>query len=207
MKLRHYLLLVLSILTATGAFAQHTRTGSFVANMPAVYPISGDVTFAEVGTTLTVTFEANFATVQGLTLEVFLAKGAMLDTSTDIKISTTPLGFGTSTLSPITGMHVFAVPPGISLYDFDNILIQCTAIDELWGHANLCDTQLTLANSAEPSGAYRGSNEIVSTSLINTSSIVSYETQNCIELNSGFEVPLTADFTALVGPAYGCVIE
>ena len=120
------------------------RSGSFVANNPALYPISGDVSVSEQGGVLTVVFESNFATIQGLRLEVFLSKSNQLDTSTDQMISLLPLDDGSDFMSPITGMRTFTAAAGTSIYDFDNVLIQCTIANVLWGHANLCESNLDI---------------------------------------------------------------
>lgn len=151
--------------------AQCVRSGAFVANDPARYPLSGDgsLVFNE-GGNMKAKFDENFATVQGLALEVFLSKTGILDTDTDVKISTTPLGEGITTGGPITGEHIFDIPADIAIEDFDHLLIQCTSINELWGNIALtqpegnCDTSTSIvesevdAVSVYPVPAYRNLN-------------------------------------------------
>lgn len=195
---------VLTILNMT--FAQLTRTGSFVAGT-ALYPISGDVTVTSNAGTITVEFENNFSTIQGIRLEVFLGKSKNLNTGTDLKISTVPLDDGTAMSSPITGTRTFAVPAGTNLYEYDNVIVQCTVANVLWGHANLCESTLNLSTSPLPTDLYRGEQSILSSSVIDNAADVSFEAQNMIVLDSDFEVPSSSNFDAVVGSTRGCIIE
>ncbi len=188
------------------AFAQLSRTGNFVANT-AIYPISGDVTVTSNAGIISVQFENNFSTIQGIRLEVFLGKSKNLNTATDLKISTVPLDDGTAMSTPITGVRTFAVPLGTNLYEYDNVIVQCTVANVLWGHANLCESSLNLSTSPLPTDIYRGEQNILSSSMIDNAADVSFEAQNMILLDSNFEVPNTSDFSAVVGAAQGCVIE
>lgn len=206
MRIIHLILLIIMISFSQTADAQTNRTGSFVANS-AIYPISGDISVTDIAGVKTVTFEANFATIQGITLEVFLAKTNVLNFSTDILISTAPLDSGTAMNTPITGMRTFTVPNGVSIYDFDNIIVQCTSASVLWGHANICASQLLISTTGVSSGTYRAADQIISDSELAASSSISYECADYIELNNGFEVPLSTDFMALAGVTYGCSIE
>ncbi len=182
------------------------RTGSFVANDPDVYPISGDVKLSSTNGNLSVTFESNFATIQGITLEVFLAKTSALNTSTDVKISQQPLDAGSSFMAPITGMRTFAVPAGIDLLDFDNILVQCTSANVLWGHVNICEGIVDIVANPIPDGLY-SAQDITSHTVVDVPASVQFESSTTIQLDTGFEVPFTSEFEANVGPIYGCVVE
>lgn len=187
-------------------FSQITRTGSFVANDPGVYPISGDIVITEDAGVLTVVFESNFQTVQGLALEVFLTDSKDLDVSTDVLISTAPLDQGTSPTTPITGMHMFTAPAGTSIFDFDNVIIQCTTINELWGHANFCDANLDVISNPIQTNRYVAES-IRSSSVLDAMANVQFEALDNIELNSGFTVPQHAEFQSNVGASYGCNVE
>ena len=194
-------------LSAT-VFAQVNRTGSFVALDASQYPISGDVTLAtDAAGMTTVTFESNFATVQGAILEVYLAKNKDLDGVTDVQISTSPLDEGSPTNTPITGMMVFDVPAGINAYEFDNVIVQCVVINMKWGHANLCESDLNLASDTLPSDTYQAVESITCSTALASGSNVNFATSNNISLNAGFDVPLSTEFTTLLGANYGCVIE
>lgn len=183
------------------------RFGSFVADGPA-YPISGDVTVTQDASgVLTVVFESNFATIQGITLEVFLSKTNMLVTSTDQKISLMPLDNGSPFMAPITGMRTFTAAPGTTIYDFDNVLVQCTSANALWGHANLCESNLDIPSVVNSDLNYKAGGYVTSDAVINPGLSIGYEASDFVELQDGFEVPTTTDFVANVGPSYGCVIE
>lgn len=188
-------------------FSQITRTGNFVANMPSVYPISGDVTVNEVNGSLEVTFESNFSTIQGITLEVFLSNNAIYEPAADLKISTIPLGPGLNFQDPITGAHTFTVPAGIPFYQYDNVLVQCTSANVLWGHTNFCETSVNLGAGPLPSDFYRAEQEVICNVAVDQSSMVAFQTRDNIQLNSGFEVPFLSSFETKIGPSYGCVIE
>lgn len=140
MKLR-ILIIFIAALCFQNVHSQCTRTGNFVAADPSQYPISGDATIIDNGNELMVRFEENFATVQGAMLEVFLSKTGTLDTANDLKISSDPLDRGSATGTPISGVHEFAVPSGITVEDFDHVLIQCTTINALWGNVALGDNE------------------------------------------------------------------
>jgi len=199
-------LLIFTICLFNVSFAQTTRTGSFIPGTT-LYPISGDVTVSINGNTILVEFENNFSTVQGINLEVFLAHSNVLNYATDEKISTTPLDVGSSLGDPITGMHSFTVPTGINLFDYDNVLIQCTSAAVLWGYANLCESVLNISSIPLPSDSYTAESEIICNSMLDLNSDVSFETQNAIELNAAFEAPISTNFSALIGPNLGCIVE
>lgn len=199
---------VILILFVQGMNAQILdRTGSFVANDPGVYPISGDVRVEYNAGSVTVFFENNFATVQGLALEVFLSRSKNLNTGTDTKISLMPLDQGTPTNTPIIGMRTFNVPTGVSLYEYDNVLIQCTTINELWGHANLCETNLNLSVSNLPSDTYHAQQNLTSSSSVAPSSDITFEASDCVQLVSGFYAPASTDFYANAASGLGCIIQ
>lgn len=187
--------------------AQVTRTASFIANDPAVYPCSGDVTLTLSGNTITVDFASNFQTVQGLTLEVFLTKTKNLNMATDVKISTTPLDFGTATNSPIIGPRTFTVPAGVDAFEFNNVIIECTSIMELWGHANLCEPSENFTAGPLPSDMYEAVQNITCSTNLLMNSVISMEAMDRIELLNGFDVSSNTDYLANVGPSLGCIIE
>jgi len=188
------------------SLAQIIRTGSFVENS-AIYPISGDVKVTNNAGMVSVEFENNFSTIQGITLEVFLGKSKNLNRATDLLISTAPLDSGTAMSTPITGSRTFTVPLGTSLYEFDNVLVYCTSADVLWGHANLCENFLNLTNSPLPTDTYRGEEIILSSVLLENGADVIFETKSQIVLDTNFEVPVLSNFTAIADPLYGCTIE
>jgi hypothetical protein len=127
--------------------AQCARSGNFVQSDPA-YSISGtaSLTFTT-GGDKDVIFDANFMTVQGLDLRVYLSKRDDILTpgSDPIEVTTGPLlgdnGMTSPVLSPITGMKTFSVNqamyPNVNLGTYDYIVIQCIGIDERWGYVNL----------------------------------------------------------------------
>jgi len=110
-------------------------------------------------------------------------------------------------MAPITGMMTFTAAPGTTIYDFDNVLVQCTSANALWGHANLCESNLDIPTVVNSDLNYRAEGYITSEALINPGLMIGYEASDFVELKDGFEVPITTDFEAIAGPTYGCVIE
>jgi len=132
-------------LGASTAVNHCEREGVFVANDPGIYPVSGSarIEFLTDGTKHVI-FDKDFVTIQGLRLEVFLSKTGILNLATDVKISTQQLqddNGGTDMNDPITGYNRFIVPASIELGDFDNVLIQCTQANLLWGNVTLSSIQ------------------------------------------------------------------
>lgn len=122
--------------------SQDVRTGSFVAFNPSIYAITGTVEMSVDATDgLTVKFKNDFATVQGVKLEVFLSTDAEFSAADDIKISTDPIGQGVPMGVAITGPRTFVVSDSVSLDQYDNVLVQCTSFGVLWGHAELSGSQ------------------------------------------------------------------
>ncbi|MEN0047292.1 MAG: T9SS type A sorting domain-containing protein [Bacteroidota bacterium] len=132
------LLFVFGLLTTWG---QCLRSGNFVAADPDRYAISGDANFEIHEDSIRVVFQDNFSTVQGLDLDVFLAKTDNLDRDTDIKISAKPLDQGSNLGTPITGKMTFEIDSDIELEDFDYIIVQCVTINEPWGHVALGEVE------------------------------------------------------------------
>lgn len=186
--------------------AQLVRTGNFVENA-AIYPISGDVTVTLDAGMVRVDFENNFSSVQGISLEVFLSRSNTLNTQTDLLISTAPLDAGTAMGTPITGARIFIVPAGTNLYEYDNVLVQCTVADVLWGHANLCETTLQLTTSPLPSDSYHAEDTIVSNAILTNDSDITFEAQNLVSLETNFEASSTSNLNVMVGSNKGCAIE
>lgn len=199
------LICLFASLTSSTCFSQNLRTGSFIPDSP-TYPISGDVSFSQVNGIKTVTFESNFSTIQGITLEVFLSKTNVLDVNTDVKISILPLDDGSPFMSPITGMRTFAVPANIDLFDFDNIIVQCTSANLQWGYANICEPLLDVTLNPIPDGLYRAAQDITSQTSVAAPASVRFESAQTILLNGGFEVPHTSAFVAHIDSASGCTI-
>lgn len=204
-----YIILIIMIIFffITNSTAQLDRTGSFTANMPNVYPISGDVSVAVVNGALEVTFESNFSTIQGITLEVFLSHNAIFEPAVDLKISTIPLGPGIGFEDPITGSHTFSTPVGVPLYQFNNVLVQCTSANVLWGHANLCESMLNLSTGPLPSDYYTSEQEIICNVPVDQTSLVVFQTGDNVQLNDGFEVPFLSSFETRISATSGCIIE
>jgi len=189
------------------AHAPIQRTGNFIANDGNVYPISGDVTVSQENGILTVVFESNFATIQGVKLEVFLSKSNALNPATDQKISLEPLDNGSPFMSPITGMRTFTAAQGTNIYEFDNVIVQCTSVNTLWGYANLCETNLDIPIVANTDLIYRAEDYISSAAMINSGLNIGYESSDYVELIEGFEVKKFSDFHAKAGSLYGCLVE
>jgi len=117
------------------ANSQDIRTGSFIANDPSVYSISGSVEYIkDTDNTLTVAFKNDFATVQGSRLEVFLSTDDNFDND-DLLISQEPIGGGVGLGIAITGPQTFSVPSGVDFAQYDYVLVQCTSFNVLWGYA------------------------------------------------------------------------
>ncbi len=198
------LLFIFGILNMS--FAQLNRTGFFIEDSEE-YPISGDVTVSYTEGTIEVTFENNFSTIQGISLEVFLSNSDVFDWINDLKISTAPLDSGTPMSTPITGSRTFTVPTGTNLYDFDNVIVYCTSANVLWGYANLCENHLNLSTNALPTDTYRSEQVILSNAIIDDNATVYFETKDTIALTQNFEVPVSSNFNALVDATYGCLTE
>lgn len=181
-----------------------TRIGSFTPDRPSVYPLTGNVFMTNDNGVYTVNFGNNFATIQGLVLEVFLAKTSVLDTLRDVVISTLPLGPNIDFMDPITGAHSFPVPHGIGFYEFPYVIIQCTVANLPWGYANLCDMDLTLNQQPLASETYLAE-EISSSTELSPNSDYRIEGYHGVNLNTGFEVPLTTEFLGLAGQPHGCL--
>jgi len=201
------LITIITFLSISNSVAQLDRTGSFTANMPSVYPISGDVTVDIVNGALEITFESNFSTIQGITLEVFLSHNAIYEPAADLKISTIPLGPGLSFQDPISGSHTFSTPVGVPLYQFDNVLVQCTSANVLWGHANLCESTLNLTTGPLPTDSYTSEQEIICDVSVDQSSMVVFQTGDNVQLFDGFEVSLQSSFETMISATSGCIIE
>lgn len=155
-KITFLITTVLLCFMFNNAQAQFEREGTFVAADPANYPISGTtaVQFLSNGTHRVV-FKSDFATIQGLRLEVFLSKTGTLNTTTDVKISTQELqddNGGTDMNDPITGFKIFEIPAGITLAEFDYVIVQCTQANLLWGSAALGGA--TALDHCERSGSF-----------------------------------------------------
>ncbi len=136
--------------------AQQQREGVFIANNSGLYPVSGTaaIQFLSNGTKRVI-FKDDFTTIQGLKLEVFLSTSPNITTGTNIKISTQQLqddNGGTDMNDPITGFKIFDIPNGVSITDYNNIVIQCTQANVLWGNVALGAT--TVINHCEREGVF-----------------------------------------------------
>ncbi|MFK7747566.1 MAG: T9SS type A sorting domain-containing protein [Kordia sp.] len=141
------LVILCAVFGALQMNAQCARSGNFVQSDPA-YNISGtaNITFQTNGAK-DVVFDANFMTVQGLDLRVYLSKQDDINaTGADpIEVTTSALlgdnGMTSPVLSPITGMKTFPINqttyPNVDLGTYDYIVIQCIGINERWSYANL----------------------------------------------------------------------
>jgi len=138
--MKHFITPLIIFFSFQIATTQSSKTGNFVANLPSIYPIVGTVTMSENNGELTITFEDDFATVQGIRLEVFLSVTGDLDTNNDIKISSAPLDDGTSMNTPITGSRSFTAPAGTGINDFAYVVVYCTSANVLWGGALMGDS-------------------------------------------------------------------
>ena len=67
-----------------------------------------------------------------------------------------------------------------------------------------CINDLTIIDNPIPSGTYQASNSITAATSTGENSSVEFDVANCIDLESGFEVPLGADFETLIGAGQGC---
>lgn len=133
--MKHFITPLFILFSFQISIAQSSKSGSFVANLPSIYPIVGTVNMTEDNGTLSVTFEDDFATVQGIRLEVFLSVTGDLNTANDVKISSAPLDDGTSMNTPISGTRSFTAPAGTGIDDFDYVIVYCTSASTLWGSA------------------------------------------------------------------------
>lgn len=132
-------LLLLILCSSSILFGQQQiRTANFIANNSTVYPITGSVEFVkEADGTQAVNFKNDFATVQGITLEVFLSTDADYDAADDFKISDAPIGMSVAMGIAITGPRSFVVPPEVDIATYDYVIVQCTSAAVLWGYAEL----------------------------------------------------------------------
>ena len=133
------ILLILTICSSSILFCQEQlRTANFIAHNGTVYPITGSVEFIkEADGTQAVSFKNDFATVQGISLEVFLSTDADYDEADDFKLSDAPIGMGVAMGIAITGPRSFVVPPEIDIASYDYVIVQCTNANILWGYAEL----------------------------------------------------------------------
>jgi len=138
-------------------YAQVTRTGDFIQNSN-IYPISGTATYTEVNSSeKSVKFEDNFATIQGIRLEVFLSTDGDYDETDDYKISSAPLDEGSAMSTPINGPMSFVVPSDVNIAEYEYVIVQCTNANILWGAAKLGAPQGEQAE--EETGGHDGSAE------------------------------------------------
>ena len=147
--LSRFTLLLLILSTSSILFGQQQiRTANFIANNSTVYPITGSVEFVkEEDGTQTVNFKNDFATVQGITLEVFLSTDADYDAADDFKISDDPIGMGVAMGIAITGPRSFVVPPEVDIATYDYVIVQCTTASTLWGYAELSSLDTNMSTN------------------------------------------------------------
>lgn len=144
MKLK---LLALGLLFTQLISAQCSRTGTLAGiDQPTMYPVSGTTNFTvKSDGTREVTFESDFATVQGLNLQVYLTTTERLGQGgNELLISTQQLqddNGGTDMGDAITGSKTFSVANTVDLTDYTYVIIQCINADVLWGRAELSTTQ------------------------------------------------------------------
>lgn len=134
---------ILGILTVSSLNAQCLREGSLTAiDDPAQYPVSGTSMMQfDTNGDKQVVFGADFETVQGIELRVFLSTTERLDQGgNELEITSGPLqddNGGQDMGDPITGMKTFDLPSDVTLADFNYIIIQCVQADVLWGRSEL----------------------------------------------------------------------
>lgn len=137
-RITPFILCISLVLLGSIGISQETRTGSFIAHNPSVYAISGSVEMSAADNDgLKVSFMNDFATVQGLKLEVFLSTDAEFHANDDLKISIDPIGQGVGFGLAITGPRTFDVSSDVTLSQYDYVLVQCTSFGTLWGYAEL----------------------------------------------------------------------
>ncbi|UZO81477.1 T9SS type A sorting domain-containing protein [Aquimarina sp. ERC-38] len=121
------------------AIAQCVRSGSFEGGpRENIYPISGTgkIEFS-VGETAQVIFDSDFRTVQGITLLTFLSTDGKYDQGVDLEVSNNqPLESDNGNPNmgnAITGMKSFNIPDGVSINDYQYIILQCVSANVTWG--------------------------------------------------------------------------
>lgn len=147
MKKQLTLSALLLLMASTFTYSQCTRSGAFVQSDP-TYALSGtgSVEFDANGMNAVV-FGSDLMTVQGADLQVYLSKtnDILARDSDAIRVSTAQLrnddGGISPPQSPITGMKTFPIDPrsypNVSIDDYDFVVIQCVAINDRWGYAQL----------------------------------------------------------------------
>lgn len=132
-------LFLLAIFSSATLFSQQQiRTGNFIANNSSIYPLTGGVEFVkEEDGSQKVNFKNDFATVQGIKLEVFLSEDAKFDIPDDLKISDEPIGMNVAMGIAITGPRSFTVPSDVDINTYSYVIVECTSANILWGYAEL----------------------------------------------------------------------
>lgn len=105
-----------------------SRTGMFSGNMG--YSVTGTATLKQVGTSLSLDLESNFAASNGPQLGVYLATTASgsLNTQNSVKLAN---------LMSNTGMQTYSVPSGVGLNDYNFVVIYCIPFTVRFGTAPL----------------------------------------------------------------------
>lgn len=198
------LLLLTALLAVSFQFinAQCSRTATINPTTdPTNYPVSGtaNLTFYVNGTK-EITFNNDFATVQGLDLRVYLSTNTTINSGgTDLEITSSPLiddngnpGGNTYLGDPLTGAKTFTVPSSVAFDEYDYIIIQCIQASLQWGRANL-----PAASSA--TGAECSTLSVEENTLLQALNFYPNPTNDVITINNDKQLDISIEIYDILG--------
>jgi len=121
----------LSLLCTNFAHATEMGKGSWVDKQ---YKVSGGWSIQNKSGQTVLTLDSKFKTKGGPDLKLFLSKHSIADANGK---NATDKSILVSALKTNNGFQEYVLPEGISLNDFQSILIHCEKFSVLWGGANL----------------------------------------------------------------------
>lgn len=113
--------------------AAHTHSAP-IAFQKKSFSLKGDVSVEQRGDRTVLVFSDDFRTKNGPDLKVFLSRNSVAaSTGTNATLNAVRLG----ELKSNRGGQEYVLPEGVSLSDFNSVLVHCEAFSKLWGGADL----------------------------------------------------------------------
>lgn len=126
------LLFLLFLGVSTGAFSQDVVLQRTSDLMPQRYVINGDAFLEELSDgSLTLTLSDDFSTPRGPDVRILLGNSLSLTGAVEI--------VNLTRINHFSGERTFAVPAGVGINDFDNILFFCVAFQQFWASGTFGD--------------------------------------------------------------------